>query len=77
MYKHGEGSAFDTLIASHPEYFEDPISEQRRNFEATLMGSTYEDLKICEEHIDKFANAISEFWDDFPEYLRVPNGSDK
>ena len=70
---HGEGGqSFDELNASHPEYFVNLMTQRRGRLDDMLIESRNRELVISQEHIDDFAEAISEFWRDFPESLCVP-----
>jgi hypothetical protein len=65
VYKHGEGISFQDLKRHYPEYVENPLQE----FGGALQGMDFTDhtnLKVTEEHIQEFSNAIVAFWNDVP-----------
>ena len=65
-YKHGDGVALEEIRKGHPEFLTQTLSFG----DDPLKYANHEDLKIEEAHIDEFADAIREFWNDVPE--RIP-----
>lgn len=69
VYKHGNGSSFDELLKHDFTFIDEevqiPLGENDINY------WHFTDVKISEEHIDKFSSAIISFWSKFPERLMV------
>ncbi len=65
VYKHGNGSSFDELLRHDFTFIDEedniPLGVNDQNY------WHYTDVKISEEHIDKFSSAITSFWNKFPE----------
>ncbi len=68
VYKHGEGSSFEQLTNSDPQFFKSVAFD-----EYTKTTPTYSELTVTDEHIDIFSAAITEFWKAIPAEVR---GSD-
>jgi hypothetical protein len=63
VYKHGDGSAFETLKANHPEFLrKSPIDEILPEF--TWMDHT--DLTATDQQLDELSDTIIEFWKSIP-----------
>jgi hypothetical protein len=68
-YKHGYGSAFESIRKEYPEFIDlyndlDPIFLEMAN---------YTNLTIEDKHIIEFSNSIVDFWNDVPEYMWMKN----
>lgn len=66
VYKHGKGKSLDDLIASFPEYLDNPFND----FGGTLSNTKYLDhthLKVSDDQFQAFSDAIFAFWCDVPE----------
>jgi hypothetical protein len=64
-FKHGDGDAMDIIKQKHPEF----IDSLESNNPIFLDNADYTCLKIEENNIDEFSNAIVEFWNDVPQYI--------
>ncbi len=62
VFKHGNGGSFKTLCDKHPEFFGDLPSEDP-------MWIHFDELKVNEDHLDEFSDAIIAFWNEFPDEL--------
>lgn len=60
VYKHGQGKAHETLISSHPEYYQRYIQ---------CIPPSPEHLHVTTEQFDEFYQAIADFWMFIPERL--------
>lgn len=68
IYKHGNGRSFEELKENYPEYLPDSFGQKRDVF----SGSAYLDytsLKVTEEQMQDFSDAIVAFWQDVPEKI--------
>lgn len=66
VHKHGDGKSLDDLRVNYPEYLEDPLA----GFGSGLSDLRYRDhshLKVSDEQIQVFSNAVKSFWRDVPE----------
>ncbi|MFB2601744.1 hypothetical protein ACE04B_06850 [Rhizobium phaseoli] len=66
VYKHGEGKSLDELKKNFPEYLDDPFNGSGGAF----SNSKYHDhthLKVSDDHLQSFSDAILAFWRDVPE----------
>jgi len=66
VYKHGKGKSFDDLRNEFPEYLDDPLKGLR----AALSSTDYRDhtnLKVSDDQLQAFSDAIVAFWRDVPE----------
>lgn len=65
VYKHGDGNSFQDLKKLHSEYLDNPL----KVFAGEHIGMDFTDytsLKVTEEQIQVFSDAIVEFWKDVP-----------
>lgn len=68
VYKHGDGGSFQDLKERFPEYIENPL----KGFGDDLLGTGFTDhtnLRVTEEQIQEFSDAIVAFWKDVPEHI--------
>jgi hypothetical protein len=86
VYKHGEGKARDDLQLSYPEYLADPFNRFRGELAEIWRGHiklNHTHLRVNDEQIQTFADAIVAFWKDVPEntfeskVISVPNWFEK
>lgn len=66
VYKHGQGKSLDELKSKFPEYLDDPSKASGRFF----SGKNYREhtnLKVSDEQLQAFSEAIVAFWKDVPE----------
>lgn len=66
VYKHGEGASLTELKNSFPEYLENPL-EGFGMFNQDYIDHTH--LKVSDDQIQEFSNAIVSFWRDVPENI--------
>lgn len=63
VYKHGDGNAHRELSSKYPEYY------HQFNFGQNFsLSPDYEHLEITETQFTEFADAITAFWDNIPQY---------
>ena len=70
VHKHGEGRSLDELARAYPQFLTNPAAE------AVRFGSDHprhEWLTLSEKQFDETADAITQFWTDFPERLFATN----
>lgn len=69
-YKHGEGKSLEELRNLAPQFFvPDDSSGFYKSFPIEFFDHTY--LKIEDEDFDRFSEAIVQFWQGVPDYMRV------
>jgi len=75
VFKHGDGSSLNELKQRNPEYLFNPL----QNFDDMFSDVNHLDhtaLKVSDEHIREFSDAIAVFWQDVPEQIvNVPEAS--
>lgn len=65
VYKHGDGSSFTDLKQRCPEYIVNPFN----SFDDGSLGIQFADhtnVKVTDDHIQAFSDAIIAFWTDLP-----------
>jgi hypothetical protein len=72
VYKHGTGPSLDELAARFPAYLDDGFT--RGTWKLAPGCLHHEWLSISEAQFDEIANALRQFWVEFPErlYLDLP-----
>lgn len=75
VYKHGDGNSFRDLKNSHPKYLDNPL-KGLGDSDFGLDLTDYTNLKVSEDHIKCFSDAIVEFWKDVPENICDGPGDD-
>jgi hypothetical protein len=67
VYKHGEGDSFQELKRRFPEYVDNPLKsfDDRMDMDFT----DHRNIKVTENQIQSFSDAIAEFWGDVPENI--------
>lgn len=68
VFKHGDGTSFDELRQSYPEFLLGAGGGES-GFLFSYLDHTH--LSVKDEHIDQFSRAILEFWKAIPESLCV------
>jgi hypothetical protein len=78
IYKHGLGGSFEELKKNHPQFLEGVFDgELNQDEREQYLDHTH--LKVSDEHMVHFSNAIIAFWADVPEntfqsqLLSIPN----
>lgn len=67
VYKHGNGPSLTELDGRYPQYLHGPFRDLRFGSDENLGHASYEYLKVNDEDVEAFCNAISAFWRDLPE----------
>lgn len=68
VYKHGEGDSLAELKQNYPEYLDDPLSQiGELSFGPDYLDHTH--LKVTDDHIQAFSDAIVAFWKGVPENI--------
>lgn len=68
VFKHGDGSSLNQLKQRNPEYLFNPL----QNFDDMFSDVNHLDhtaLKVSDEHISEFSEAIIAFWKDVPDQI--------
>ena len=68
VYKHGKGPALGKLKEKHPEYLKGVFDVGDFFGECDEMLLSYEDLSITIEDFNEIADALRQFWVDFPSH---------
>lgn len=67
VYKHGEGNSLNGLDQSYPKFLDHPFEEMRGIVGETWFSPSYEYLKVEDDDLEAFSDAILQFWKDVPE----------
>lgn len=67
VYKHGDGASLDTLVKTYPQYIDHSHMPAPGSLAAQFITPGHQDLNINDEDLQKFADAITNFWLDIPE----------
>lgn len=68
VYKHGDGGSFRDLKQCYPQFLESPLKVLGvAGIEGDFID--YTNLKVSEDQINDFSNAIIAFWKDVPERI--------
>lgn len=65
VYKHGDGTSFDDLKLTFPEYLDNGLVHNGARFGTAFLDHTH--LVVNDEQLVRFSDAIREFWEDVPE----------
>lgn len=68
VYKHGEGKSFEQLRDRYPNYIEHPLA-RTSDTPWALSQTDYSHLKVSDEAVDVFSEAIINFWNNVPEHV--------
>ncbi|MDW3205558.1 MAG: hypothetical protein R8L07_08420 [Alphaproteobacteria bacterium] len=71
VHKHGKGRSLDELAQDYPQYFKGPFDNLGAG--SWLKAPDHENLSVSEAEFDQIADALRQFWADFPERLFMPN----
>ncbi|MCG8400303.1 MAG: hypothetical protein MJA84_01760 [Firmicutes bacterium] len=66
VYKHGDGTSVDELRKRYPIYLSGPSAAYDHSF-SDASYRDYSHLRVTDEHLQSFAKAIKDFWQDVPE----------
>jgi hypothetical protein len=69
VYKHGDGKSLEDLKANYPEYIANLVGDTKYNFLWRTLDHTH--LKVNDEQITSFSDAIIAFWRGVPEEIRT------
>lgn len=67
VFKHGDGSSFDQLKASFPEYLHNPLGGDDVDFFVDYLKHT--DVRVSDVQLNEFSEAILDFWKDIPNQI--------
>ncbi len=68
VFKHGDGTSLDELKLHNPEYLQTPFKELNGCFsDVGHLDHSY--LKVSDEQINEFSEAITAFWLDVPRLI--------
>ena len=65
VYKHGPGTSFDDIKNQHPEYLKSAVGGVL-GAERELRYADNTNLKVGDEDVDRFSNAVIAFWECVP-----------
>jgi len=65
VYKHGDGKSLDELRRAFPEYLANPFDDV-----SDAMHLDHSHLKVSDEQLQAFSDAIVSFWQHVPENVR-------
>ena len=68
VYKHGKGKSLDDLRLRYPEYLNAPFGKTGGMF-SNVDYRDHTDLKVCDEQLQAFSDAIVAFWQNVPENI--------
>lgn len=68
VYKHGDGNSFRDLKQYHPEYLDNPIKGLGDDGQG-MEFTDYTNLKVSNDQINGFSDAIVAFWKDIPDNI--------
>ncbi|NLP65536.1 hypothetical protein [Paraburkholderia sacchari] len=63
VYKHGDGDAHCELSSKHPEYYDRGVTR-----DLPWLRANHEELTVSEAQFVEFAEAITAFWTNIPQY---------
>ena len=66
IHKHGDGHSLHSLKESHPAFFVDPLAGMGLG-DFSIREMTHKHLKVNDDDLDAFADAITEFWQGLPD----------
>lgn len=68
VYKHGNGKSFEELKQKYPQYVVDPLVLNSTN-STKLAYLDHTNVKLTDEDLEIFADAITGFWEEIPETI--------
>lgn len=77
VYKHGNGKSLDDLKTGYPEYIDDLAKNY--GYSSNMKYLNHSNLKVTDEQLIEFADAITNFWETAPErfvqsqIIQIPN----
>ena len=66
VYKHGQGTSLNELDKSFPQFLDHPFEEMRGELGEMWFFPSYDYLKVGNDDLEAFSNAILRFWKDVP-----------
>lgn len=66
VFKHGDGISLDELKGKYPEFVPDPLGGDGE-YRSRFLDHT--NMKVTDEHLDQFSEAILEFWQAVPKEM--------
>ena len=66
VYKHGEGNSLNELDQSYPQFLDHPFEEMRGTLGKMWFSPSYEYLRVEDDDLEAFSDAILRFWKDVP-----------
>lgn len=69
VFKHGDGKSFNDLKETYPEFVPDPLGSQDRGLSMSYLD--YTNMRVSDEHLDSFSEAILAFWQAVPEHISL------
>jgi len=75
VYKHGPGNSLEDLKQAYPEYIHDPLGSTQ-GISSDMDYSDYTDLKVSDDQLESFSEAIAGFWRDVPDNVLASQISD-
>lgn len=76
VHKHGDGPSLQNLHREFPSFLVDPHSDITGSTSLLFSYYSHNDLKVSDNDLDVFANAIKQFWLDLPDEVVEPQISD-
>lgn len=67
VYKHGDGSSLTELANSYPRFLEHPLEAMRGQVGDMWFSPSYKYLKISDQDLETFSDAVAKFWKHVPE----------
>lgn len=66
VFKHGDGTSLDELKEKYPEFVPDPLGDAGE-YRSCFLDHT--NMKVTDEHIGQFSEAILSFWEAVPKEM--------
>jgi hypothetical protein len=69
VFKHGNGPSLSELIGTYPQFYRDPFGDLTIGTGDACFYASYEFLKVTDEDVKTFSDAISTFWREIPKNI--------
>ena len=69
VHKHGDGPSLTELASSYPQYLEHPLEAVRGQIGKMWLSPSHENLKITDDNLEAFSEAVLAFWRELPENI--------